>query len=212
LGWQGRALLSAGRTDSGVHAEGQSIAFDLDWQHAPLELVRALNANLPADIAVRQARPVPDGFHPRYTAVARCYRYRLFCDPTRHPLRERYAWRIWPPVEVDHLEQTAAYLEGRHDFCAFGTPSKTGGSTVRSVLKAEWSQVDHGLDFEIVGNSFLFRMVRRLVAYQVESSQINREPASILELLDSPGRKSIQGLAPPQGLTLVEVAYPQELA
>ncbi len=89
IGWQGRAILFAGRTDVGVHASGQVIAFDLDWLHSTDALLAALNANLPADVAAQAAQLAADDFHPRYDARARCYRYRLFCQPRRDPLRER---------------------------------------------------------------------------------------------------------------------------
>ena len=211
LGWESRVLLSAGRTDTGVHAQGQSIAFDLDWRHTPQELLRALNANLPLDIAARSIHLVPDSFHPRFAALARCYRYQLFCDDTREPLMERLAWRVWPPVSYAQLVETAAYLVGTHDFSAFGTPLKAGGSTVRTIFKAGWQQQDKAYTFEIAGNAFLYRMVRRLVAYQVESSQGKSEPVSIRNYLDRADGKPMQGLAPAQGLTLVEVIYPQGL-
>ena len=100
LGWRGRTVLSAGRTDTGVHASGQVIAFDLEWAHPAEELLRALNANLPEDVAAREIHEADLEFHPRYWAVSRRYRYRLFCQETRDPLRERYAWRVWPPVEM----------------------------------------------------------------------------------------------------------------
>jgi tRNA U38,U39,U40 pseudouridine synthase TruA len=98
LGWQGRTVLLAGRTDTGVHASGQVAAFDLDWGHGLDDLTSALNANLPGDMAVRQAREAPQDFQPRFDATSRLYRYRLFCESARDPLRERYAWRVWPKV------------------------------------------------------------------------------------------------------------------
>ena len=96
LGWAGRSVLMSGRTDTGVHATGQVASFDLDWSHSDEELVRALNVALPADMAVHQARMVHPKFHPRFDALSRRYRYRLFCQPLRDPLRERFAWRVWP--------------------------------------------------------------------------------------------------------------------
>jgi tRNA pseudouridine38-40 synthase len=210
LGWSGQKLLAAGRTDTGVHAEGQSIAFDLDWHHSPQELLHALNAGLPPDAAARAVRVAPDGFHPRYSAKARCYRYRLFCDAVRNPLLERFAWRVWPPVSYQRLVETAACLPGMHDFSAFGTPLRQGGSTVRTVFEAGWQEQDGGYVFDITGNAFLYRMVRRLVAYQVEWSQGKAGLAPVHSYLDRPASQPLQGLAPPQGLTLVEVVYPQD--
>ncbi len=107
LNWRGRAILSAGRTDAGVHASGQAIVFDLDWNHTPEELMRALNTHLPGDVAVRAINQVSPRFQPRYQAISRRYCYHIFCDPVRDPLRERYAWRVWPPVDLSMLEQAA---------------------------------------------------------------------------------------------------------
>ncbi len=88
VGWQGRAVLSAGRTDTGVHATGQVAAFHLDWQHSMAELLRAINANLPEDVSAREISEAPEEFHPRFDAKARTYRYRIFVDEIRNPLRE----------------------------------------------------------------------------------------------------------------------------
>src|SRR5512142_2164625 len=94
LGWTGRSVLMSGRTDTGVHATGQVASCDLDWLHSDDELVRALNATLPDDMAVQKVCMITADFHPRFDAISRCYRYRLFCQPVRDPLRERFAWRI----------------------------------------------------------------------------------------------------------------------
>ncbi|MRR32023.1 tRNA pseudouridine synthase A, partial [bacterium] len=138
LDWQAGAIFYSGRTDSGVHASGQVIAFDLEWAHSAEALGRALNAHLPADIAVRDVSLAAADFHPRFNATARRYRYRLFCQPNRDPLRERYAWRVWPQVDSSLLIQTAARLPGTHDFAAFGSPLKPGGTTIRTIFTAEW--------------------------------------------------------------------------
>lgn len=208
IGWSGRSTLSAGRTDAGVHASGQVIGVDLDWYHSADELQRAINTNLPPDVVVRSVIPVPDDFHPRYSAQARCYRYRLFYDDTRNPLRERYAWRVWPAASLSTLQELASYLIGIHDFMAFGTPPKKGGITIREIFQANW-QYDLGeLVFEIVGNAFLYHMVRRLVSVQVEIGQGKRLPENLTHLLKGEVDSPIERLAPAHGLTLVKVIYP----
>lgn len=212
LGWNGAAILAAGRTDTGVHASGQVISFDLDWAHSPEQLQAALNANLPPSVAARAVRPATASFHPRYGAVARRYRYHLLCDPLRDPLRERYAWRVWPAVALDRLQKAAALLPGTHDFAAFGTPPRAGGSTIRSVYRAGWWAEGPGLIFEIEANAFLYRMVRRLVNFQVQIGQGRIEPETLGHCLDAGPQPLVQGLAPPQGLILVEVVYPPETA
>jgi tRNA pseudouridine38-40 synthase len=213
IGWQGRAIMAAGRTDTGVHASGQVIAFDLDWKHSPEDLRAAMNAHLPVDIAAQDVHPVDMEFHPRIQAIFRRYRYSLYCQDIPDPMRERYAWRVWPPVELDLLQQAAGSFIGEHDFAGFGTPPRPGGSTLRTVYGASWQRQSDlpgrsGLAFEIRANGFLYRMVRRLVYLQVAVGQGKIELDVIRDALESPPPFPLQGLAPPQGLVLVEVSYP----
>jgi len=212
LAWKGNAVLAACRTDTGVHAAGQVLAFDLDWKHSDDSLRAALNSNLPPDVAVQAAVKVQPNFHPRYDAAARRYRYTIFCKPARFPLRERFAWRVWPPVEMERMQQAAEWLIGSHDFAAFGAPPKAGGTTVRNVSQAGWVFNRLDLSFEIVANAFLYHMVRRLVSFQVEIGQGKHDPDTMIACLNSEKREMVQGLAPPQGLTLVEVHYPPGIA
>jgi tRNA pseudouridine38-40 synthase len=212
LGWKATSVLMAGRTDAGVHASGQVAAFDLEWQHGSEDLVRALNALLPPDMAVQQAKSVPPHFHPRFDATSRRYRYRLFCHPLRQPLRERYAWRIWPDVEGEMLAQVAALLVGTHDFAAFGSPPHPASSTVRTVTKAEWQRSGDEWQFEIQAEAFLYRMVRRLVFVQVAVAQGKASAETVAQALAAPAQSLARsalpaGLAPAHGLTLVEVTY-----
>ena len=139
----------AGRTDAGVHAEGQVITFFFDWKHDAATLLRAINAFLPMDIAGRALTQVPEAFHPRYDAISREYRYSLYCQPVRHPILDRYAWRKWPEPEIARMNTVAELLIGEHDFVAFGKPHKPGGATIRRVTKAalavieRWNGVHH---------------------------------------------------------------------
>lgn len=209
LGWQGNSVLMAGRTDSGVHASGQTAAFDLEWNHPLDEMVRALNSNLPMDLAVSAAKIVPDDFHPRFDATSRRYRYCLFCQPVRDPLRERYAWWLWPPVDGVSLQAAARLLLGKHDFAAFGTPPRPESSTVRTLMKAEWQNQADEWTFEVQAEAFLYRMVRRLVYVQVAVGQGKFPVEVIAEMLQGKTRGVPAGLAPASGLTLVEVTYPE---
>jgi tRNA pseudouridine38-40 synthase len=212
LGWQGKHILSSGRTDTGVHATGQVIAFDLDWLHTTEALQAALNAQLPNDVAVLQLKLVERDFHPRYDAKYRTYRYHLFCHPVRQPLLERYAWRVWPPIDRVILNESARLLIGRHDFAAFGRTSKAGASTVREVFVARWSPngldgETTGWDFLISANGFLYRMVRRLVDYQVSIARGKYRIDDLESLLQNPPEHPVQALAPPRGLILQDVCY-----
>jgi tRNA pseudouridine38-40 synthase len=212
IGWHGRTVYLAGRTDTGTHASGQVAAFDLDWSHGTGKLQDALNAHLPRDMAVKQVEQAADTFHPRFDASSRSYRYRLFCASVRDPLRERFAWRVWPAVT--DLKPLARVWLGTHDFTAFGTSPRPGGSTVRTVMAAEWQQQGDEWIFEVQADAFLYRMVRRLVFSQVAVGQARLSAEVLARALDdrSDIRQSAQtmlpaGLAPACGLTLVEVRY-----
>lgn len=208
LGWQGKAVLFAGRTDAGVHACGQVVAFDLDWAHDTVALQAALNAYLPRDVAVRRVSLASPDFHPRYRAKARRYRYHLFCDPVRDPLRERYAWRVWPSLAREPLCEATASLLGTHDFAAFGSPPRRGGNTVRTVFQAEWeTEGQEGWTFTITANAFLLHMVRRVVGLLVTIGQGKRETEAVQTYLRNPSGEKVRFLAPPQGLTLLEVLF-----
>ncbi len=136
----------AGRTDSGVHASGQVISFQTSARLTPPDWRRALNALLPGEIAVRAACAVDDGFRARHSALARGYRYRVLCDATRDPLRERYAWRVSHRLDVPAMRDAARSLLGEHDFAAFGSSphDRRGdglrGHTVRTMLAAACEQ------------------------------------------------------------------------
>jgi len=217
IGWTGRSVILSGRTDTGVHATGQVASVDLHWSHLEDDLMRTLNAELPSDMAVHQARLVNTKFHPRFDATSRCYRYRLFCQPLRHPLRERFAWKVWPDFNPDLLAHAAKLFLGTHDFAAFGSPTTPKGTTVRTVMIAEWMQ--SGRDewqFEVQADAFLYRMVRRLVFVQLAVAQGKISAEAVTRSLADPvpaGKRSEipSGLAPAHGLTLVEVKYPSSI-
>lgn len=215
LGWDGQSILSAGRTDAGVHAFGQVIAFDLDWNHSAEQLQAAINSLLPNSIAAQSVVEADAGFHPRYDARRRSYRYHIFCQNTRSPVRENYAWRVWPAVDLESMARAAGQLVGLHDFAAFGTPPRAGGSTWRTVYHASWNSVENHWDspdlvFEITGDAFLFRMVRRLVYIQAAVGQGKLDAKVIQHSLENPPEAQLQGLAPPNGLFLMAVSYGDE--
>ena len=207
LGWSDRAILMAGRTDTGVHATGQVAAFDLEWTHSADKLLWALNKHLPSDLVIRSLRPASADFHPRFDATLREYRYRMFFDPIRDPLREKFLWRTWPDVDGDALKQNASIFLGTHDFAAIGSPMKPKGTTVRTVTKAEWKKMPDGeWQFEVRADAFLYRMVRRLVFVQVSVAQGKCSVEKVQHALSKQG-VLLAGLAPAHGLTLVEVKY-----
>jgi len=213
IGWTGSSVLMAGRTDTGVHATGQVASVDLEWPHSDEALVRAVNSSLPVDMSVNAAQVVDDKFHPRFDAISRLYRYKLFCQPFRDPIRERFTWRVWPMINDAGLVDTAKQFLGTHEFSAFGSPTTPKGTTVRTVIKAMWMQVtDDEWHFEVQANAFLYRMVRRMVFLQVAVAQGKIAVEAVSRSLAKQGATEsrsglLSGLAPAHGLTLVNVEY-----
>jgi len=197
----------AGRTDTGVHATGQVAAFDFEWTHSAEKLLWALNADLPADLVIKRLFPASADFHPRFDAASREYLYRVFFEPIRDPLREKFLWRTWPAVDEDALKRNASIFLGTHDFAAIGSRTTPKGTTVRTVTKAEWKKMPDGeWQFEVRADAFLYRMVRRLVFVQVSIAQGKCSVEKVQHALSKQGTL-LAGLAPSHGLTLVEVTY-----
>jgi tRNA pseudouridine38-40 synthase len=205
------AIIGAGRTDTGVHARGQVIAFDGTWKHSDEDLLRAINANLPADIALQDITQQP-GFHPRFDAVSRVYQYHIVQANQRQPLLRQYVWQVRHPLDVAEMQKAADLLIGEHDFAAFGTPPK-GNNTVRTVLVSRWTRQPeaYGIRFiyRIEANAFLYRMVRRIVGMLVTVGQ-GKLTVDQFEVAFR-GAELIQAamIAPPQGLVLEAVRYPE---
>lgn len=212
-------VLGAGRTDAGVHALGQVVHFALDTSLPVETLQRAMNAVLPAGVAVRDLGAVPDGFHARYSARSREYRYVVENGPTRSPLWCGRAYHVPHPLAVDRMDAAARHLEGRHDFSAFGSPMEhtileqggeertARGGTVRTVIAARcWSRRRFVL-FRFIADAFLRHMVRMLVGTLLRIGG-GKLPISAIPALLLPGAALSAGpAAPAHGLYLVRVAY-----
>ncbi len=207
IGWNGKAIASSGRTDSGTHALGQVISFDLDWKHGSEKLTSALNSALPTNIAVKEVILAPMDYHPRFSAKQRQYLYQIVFTPDRDPILERYFWRVWPKPDEELLMLGSTILVGEHDFSSFGKPSKKGGSTIRNVSTCEWQLDGQGKAyFRIKAESFLYHMVRRVVFLLVHVGQGKIDAIDIEKNLKNQ-MELPAGIAPARGLFLEKVIY-----
>jgi tRNA pseudouridine38-40 synthase len=192
----------AGRTDTGVHALGQVIAFTYEGEVAGSRLQRAVNALLPPDVAIRDLRRAPDGFQPRYAARYREYRYTVWNGP-RSPLRERYAFGVRVPLDTAAMARAGSVLVGRHDFRALGA---TDRSTFRTVHAVRVRRQGSLVTIDVRADAFLRGMVRRIVAVLLEVGRGNMDEAAVAAALVAEGPALNGATAPAKGLCLRKVA------
>ncbi len=201
---------AAGRTDSGVHADGQRVNFRSPIESIPAHKFReAINSALPYDVRVLESRHVPDDFHARYDALTRTYRYALLVSPVQIPRYRNYAHRISRTPDVALLNRMAAQLIGEHDFSSFGMATAEGGHCVRRVYAAAFYPQPPFLLFEITANAFLWKMVRSIVG-----TILTCEPcgiAAFADILRAQDRSRAHVAAPGRGLVLHKVRYHESL-
>ena len=199
-------IQAAGRTDTGVHAEGQIVGVELERALAGPALVRALNARLPPDVAVRSASEVEPGWHATDAARVKLYRYRIWNGAVRSPLRAgRWAW-IPEQLAIDRMRSAAAAFVGTHDFSALraaGSSAKTSVRTIRAI-EIEGEARDE-ISLDVLGEGFLRHMVRNLAGTLIEIGRGRFEVAEASRILASLDRGRAGPTAPAHGLTLVRV-------
>lgn len=223
-------VTGSGRTDTGVHARGQVIAMHLPWRHAVASLQRALNVHLPDAVTVRGLQLAPAGFHPRFSAVSRTYRYTVYdlgptngkaltsrATPKRSPLTDRFALYVPGVLDVTGMQQAMNHLLGEHDFATFGQPPQ-GEKTIRQLYQAEWQVVETTLPplscypgrclvFTVCANAFLRQMVRNLVGVALAVGRGEWDERDVQDALAACDRSRCTPPAPPQGLVLETVTY-----
>jgi len=200
-------VFAAGRTDAGAHAEGQVVSFETDGRIPPRRLLAALNARLPEDVAVLSAEVAPDGFHARYSARWRRYRYRFLDRPSRPALDRGRCWHVRGRLDVGAMESAAEALPGKHDWTSFCSASEPAASRVREMRSATVVRRGDYVEVELVAEGFLRGLVRGIAGALAEVGRGRRPPDWVGELLKARDRSLAPRTAPAGGLTLVEVIY-----
>ena len=198
----------AGRTDAGVHAQGQVIAFDTESAHSIATFVSAMNHYLPQDIAVREAHVVHPSFDPRRHARSRTYRYSILNSRTPSPLARRFTCHIREPLDVERMRRAAALFVGEHDFRNFAAPLPEGKtSSVRAVHDASIVQSGSIIEFWVTGNAFLQHQVRRMAGALVDVGRGRLSASDLLEMIENRETDKVANSLPAQGLCLMSVEY-----
>ena len=199
---------SSGRTDTGVHARGQVAHFDLPASFDPQRLRRGLNAVLPTDIRVLDLAATEQGFHARFGAEGKEYRYFIWNDDVMPPFLARYRTLERKPLDIETMRRAAEALVGRHDFAAFSAnPNREIDGTVRHLQSLRVSRRGREVVIAARGDGFLYRMVRSLAGFLIRVGRGELSPDSAAAILDSRLRTARVPTAPPQGLFLWQVTY-----
>jgi len=201
------ATICAGRTDAGVHALRQVVHFDTDSGRPGNAWVRGVNAHLPAQVAVRAAHEVDEGFHARYGARLRRYRYLIHRSPVRHPLLAGRAGWTFRPVEPGRLRDAAGLLVGEHDFSAFRSSQCQAASPVRRIDAIELAEHGALLLLSFVGKAFLHHMIRNIVGTLLMAADGRRPVEWVGEVLASRDRRFAAPTFAPDGLYLDGARY-----
>jgi tRNA pseudouridine38-40 synthase len=206
-------VAGSGRTDAGVHAEGQVANVKLQRAFKPQKLRAAINGNLRSDLRVINVEEVGDDFHARFSAKGKTYLYRVVNSPVISPFWARYAHHDTRPLDVAKMNEKARVFLGEHDWTAFSNANSDSENKVRTIsafdVESTWDKRSKAaiIEFEISGNGFLRYMVRSMVGTLLEVGRGEREPDSIQMAIISRDRDLAGITSPANGLTLLEVHY-----
>jgi tRNA pseudouridine38-40 synthase len=206
---EGAAVVThaAGRTDAGVHAEGQVVSFRLTREWEAKKLVSALNGNLPPDVRVIEASPASPDFHARTDARSKTYRYQIYTAEVMSPFLARYAWHHPSPLDIERVIKDSQDLIGTHDFSAFTVSDCETKTSIRTLRNVEVESEGPLLSIFFTGDGFLRYQVRTMVAALVEANRGRLKAHSMSGLIASRERKLIGAPATAKGLTLMKVEY-----
>jgi tRNA pseudouridine38-40 synthase len=201
-------LVASSRTDAGVHALAQIVSFYCEDLKIPVDkLPQVINAHLPPDIAVQQARIVEQGFNPRFAAVRKTYEYKFYAAPVPCPLAVRHAAFVSQSVVVEKMQDAAAFFVGTFDFAAFCATGGSQKTTTRTVYECAVTASGPLITLRITGGGFLYNMVRIIAGTVLYAGFGKIDPAAIPEIIASKDRTRAGKTMPPHGLCLVDVEF-----
>lgn len=200
----------AGRTDAGVHASGQVAHFDTKADRSDHGWLLGANSNLPDDINVSWVQRVDDEFHARFSAITRSYRYRILNRPVRSALQRRRAWWVYQKLDHECMHDAAQALLGKHDFSAYRAAGCQASTAVREITSIGVTRNGDQIVLDVTANAFLQHMVRNIMGTLVAVGSGEEDAAWAREVFESRDRTRGGVAAPPHGLTLVRVEYPDE--
>ncbi len=202
------SVTGSGRTDSGVHAEGQVAHFDVKSESIPANKYKqALNALLPNDVKVLDSEKVKDDFHSVRDAKRKTYRYSLYKSEIEKPLKERYALKVAQTIDVKKMEEVAQVFVGTHDFKCTQASGSTVTDTVRTIYEIKIEQKTDDINIFVTGNGFLYNMVRIIVGALVFAGEGKLKKEQVEQAIEQKDRKKLSKTVSAKGLCLVFVEY-----
>ena len=200
-------VIGASRTDAGVHACGNVAVFDTESRIPGDKFSFALNQRLPDDIRIQESCEVDADFHPRYADTVKTYEYNILNRRFELPTKRLYAAFCYYPMDIERMNQAAAYLVGEHDFKSFCSAGAQVQTTVRTIYAVNVTKADDMVHIRITGNGFLYNMVRIIAGTLMQVGTGLMEPEQVKEILEARDRSKAGPTAVAKGLTLVEIRY-----
>ena len=202
-------VTGASRTDAGVHALGQAVHFDTESRIPPEKYPFVLNTMLPRDVRVHAGREVPEGFHARFMTCGKRYTYRIVNSRHASAIRRNTHVHVPLPLDLAPMQVAAKQLLDTHDYAAFQAAGGTAKTTVRTITKADLVQMGDEIILTVEGDAFLYNMVRIIAGTLIEIGLGRRTVNAFSEAYETLDRLSLGVTAPPQGLELTKVYYPE---
>lgn len=203
-------LIGAGRTDAGVHANGQCAHFQSTKQLTLRSFLASMNGLLPKDIRILEIQNVPIDFHAQYSAIGKIYHYHLWMEPILLPTQRLYTLHLKKKIDLKTLSKTLPLFVGEKDFSTFANSASEGSASrgaIRNLMRLEMHHQEGGVRLEFEGNGFLYKMVRNIVGTLLEVASGERSMDEIPHLFLAKDRKKAGKTVPPHGLFLMKVNY-----